>query len=460
MVNRNFNLRQNINLNLKQKQKLALTPELMQSIEILSFSQEALIDFLHKESLENPLMDISRTDEVQSIEEGKELSDRKEELLQMAESFDYSSNSYTAHSDDGEDYSFLDFTSEEESLKDFLIGQLSYVNLSAELTNAVIEVIDSVNSRGYFTGDLRQMAESSGDSIKLYEKALSIVQGFEPRGVGAVDLYQCLTLQLDDENAKYMVEHHLEDIAKNRIAHIAKKMKLNEEEVVELASTIKDLDPRPGSSFSYDTNVRYIKPEAEIIEEDGKFILIIDDKQIPKVRVNNAYKLLIKKANDEETLDFLEEKLASIKWIQDSMAQRESTIKLVLEEIIRTQEGYFRNGDKDLKPMSQKDMADKLELHESTISRVANGKYVETPQGVKEIKFFFSKGQVKGDDNSPTAIKHMIKDIIDQEDKKKPLSDSKIEKLLKEKGIKVSRRTVALYRDEIGILSSTMRKVY
>ncbi len=456
-------MRQKLQVTQKLKQELRLSPELRQSIEMLRFNLDELGMFLEEIAMENPIMDLEKADDSKSIEEGLEKSEDRRELLELVESFDTFSPSGPTASREEEEFSFLDYSSDDSTLKEDLLFQLSGLELDDEMEAICREVIDHVNSRGYFEGDLDKICQRTGASLEQAEEALKIVQSFEPLGIGARTLAECLCNQLDCDRCIELVENHLEDIAANRMNKIAKDMGLGLPEVLELVDKVRSLNPKPGSSYSVNQPVKYIVPEASIEEEDGELKVVMHDEYVPQVRISPSYKTMIK-TGDEETLKYLKEKLESLKWIQSSIAQRESTIKRILDEVVKYQEDFFRKGDKYLKAMSQKEMSEILEVHESTISRASSGKYVNTPQGIKEIGFFFSleAASAGGEDgaNSKVAIQSLIKDIIDGEDKKKPLSDSRIETMLKDRDIKISRRTIANYREELGIPNSTLRRSY
>ncbi len=284
--------------------------------------------------------------------------------------------------------------------------------------------------------------------------------------MGARDLKECLLIQVKsdknmDKNILLIIENYLEDLASNRMQKIAKDLDLEIPELQDLCDQIRRLDPKPGRAFPGNTKTQYIKPDAEIVYDNGTFEVIIKEAAGPQLNINPYYKSLLKGAKDEKTLEFLNSKFNSALWLIKSIEQRRNTIKKVIESIVKHQESYFLEGEKSLKPLTLKNIAEDIDMHESTVSRATSGKYVQTPRGLLELKFFFSSSleSLQGDVSS-TSIKSLIKDIIEDENPKKPYSDSKLVEILDLQGINISRRTVAKYREEINIPSSTLRRRY
>lgn len=451
------------NLTLEQTQKLIMTPELRQAIQLLQFNSLELNDYISKEIEENPLLELeSSNTEVESIDEiaiEKEI-DWKEYLEK------YDDISYRPEIDKNQnDISYESFISYSPTLREHLMTQLCLTKINDMEFKIGENIIQNIDENGYLNIPIQEISEHLSVSEEEVETALRIVQSFDPIGVGARNLKECLLLQIRedkdiDPTIREIVEEHLDDIGHNRMVKIAKERNLDLCDVQRACDYIKTLEPKPGRSFSgnYD-DVKYIVPDASIQEIDGEFIIILNDVTAPRLNINNFYKDLIKDNGDQGTTDFLVDKLNQAMWIIRSIEQRRATIYKVIESILKFQIEFFRNGHKSLVPLTLKDVADDIEMHESTVSRATNGKYVQTPRGLYELKYFFSSGLSGSDgDVSSTSIKSIIKDIIDKEDTKKPFSDQQISDTLKIKGISISRRTVAKYRDELNIPSSSMRR--
>lgn len=447
-------MRQNLGLDLKQIQKLVLTPELRQSIELLGTNALDLNKFINEIAVENPLLNVKEKS-LDSIESQAEMHDLKRDMLEKIESYDFSG--YSVKNND-EEISPLQFAYREEELIDDLRFQFSFLKPSLLEETVADEIFNDLDSSGYLKSTPHEIAERLGISERIVIEVKAAINYLDPKGVGANDLQECLLLQTNDEVIKEIIVYNLEDIAQNKLNKIAKDRCISIEEVVEKVEYIKNLNPRPGASYADNEPVKYIVPEAKIYKEDEKYIVYMENEFTPVLKINSQYKNMIKSA-DEETLKYLKEKLSSAEWVLNSISQRESTIKQILDELVIIQKDFLDDGVKSLKPLSQKEIADKLEISESTVSRVVNDKYVDTPQGIIEIKTFFSN-VVNDSEVSSSSIHQRIKEIIDKEDKKKPLSDAKIEKILKEENIEIARRTISKYREEMGIPKTSIRKEF
>jgi len=345
--------------------------------------------------------------------------------------------------------------------------QLKHLNLSKEERERAELIIGSVDNTGYLRSILEDLATIAEVDVKEMEKALKLVQSFDPPGIAARDLKECLLLQLKRAGNKdfileRLIEEHLDDIAANKLPLVAKKMNISMEELHSYINKIKRLNPYPGTALAPDNPV-YIVPEVKIEKVDGKFVVIPNDESIPKLRVSQFYlKLLENPATSKETKEYIKEKLLKSKSLIKSIVQRQKTIVKIAEVILERQYEFFEKGIEALKPLTMQYVADKLNLHETTISRAIANKYMLTPFGLFEFKFFFSSGfqSDSGEDVSSRSVKEKIKDLIARENPAKPISDSKIAKLLKEQGLSVARRTVAKYREDMGIPSSHLRREF
>ena len=453
----------NYDLSLEQSQKLIMTPELRQAIQLLQYTSLELNEYLSKELEENPLLEMeSPVEEVQNIES---LNDDKDiDWKEFIESYD--DISYRTEVDrNHKEYSIESFISYSPSLKDFLFEQLNMVSIGIREKAIGEYLIQNINSNGYLESSLSEIAILLQVSVEEVEMMLSVIQGFEPIGVAARNLKECLLIQsreLNDSKINLIIQNHLEDIAANRLANISKCVGITIEKAQDYCDIIKSLEPKPGRTFRGDgEDIRYIIPDATIEEIDGEYVIFINEITGPRLNINEYYKNLIKTSKDDKTSEFLQEKLNSALWIIKSIEQRRQTLYKVIMSIITFQKNFFKYGEKQLIPLTLKDVALDIDMHESTISRATNGKYVQTPRGVFELKYFFNTGlSGSNGDVSALKVKSIIKGMIDEENPKKPLSDQLISDALKSRGMIVSRRTVAKYRDELNIPSSSMRRRY
>jgi RNA polymerase sigma-54 factor len=452
-------------LTLEQSQKLIMTPELRQAIELLQFNSMELKDYISKELEENPILENSNSgEEFENIEEYTK--DKEVDWKEYLEKYD--DISYKSQIDKNiQEHNYEAFTSSTDSLNEHLMLQLSFSDLSDKEYEIGENIIQNINDNGYLTASLEEISKVTKSSISEVEKILDVVQQFEPLGVGARDIRECLLIQIKDQKIVEtyiinIIENHLEDIALNKIQKIAKELNIETKEVQYAFDYIKTLEPKPGRLFHGNAeDIRYITPDAEIQLVEGEFIVIIKEITGPRLNINNYYKELMKTAKDKDTIEFLNDRFNRAMWVIRSIDQRRSTIRKVIESILKFQIEFFQEGEQSLKPLTLKDIAEDIEMHESTISRATNGKYVQTPRGLFELKYFFSSGILGSEgDISSTSIKSMLKDIIDEEDIKKPYSDQKLSEILKEKEINISRRTIAKYRDELNIPSSSIRRRY
>lgn len=459
-------MRLGYDLTLEQAQKLVMTPQLRQAIQLLQFTSQELNEYLENQIEINPMLEKeSISDDYENIEE---IADEAEEIdwKELLESYD--DISYTGQKGKSDkETTYENFVSYSASLKEYLLIQLGLTiceGLERKIGKYIIETIDE---NGYLTVSIEDISETLNVSTEQVEKVLLEIQCFDPVGVGARSLEECLCIQLkdksiEDKNIYNIVENYLEDVAQNRLQKISKELGLELEEVQNICDFIKTLEPKPGRSFSIGGGeVKYITPDVILQEIDGEYLVVLNDITAPRLNINSFYKELMLKSDDTNITSFLTDKLNSAMWIIKSIEQRKTTIYNVVESILKFQKDFFEKGEKGLKPLTLKDVADDIGVHESTVSRATSGKYIQTPRGLFELKYFFTTG-ISGNDGdvSSISIKSMIKDFIEKENPKKPLSDQQIANMLKEKDISISRRTVAKYRDELNIPSSSMRRRY
>jgi RNA polymerase sigma-54 factor len=470
------------------KQEQILAPQQIQSLEILLAPLLELQAKINTELETNPTLEqetpgneelsgdvIANAESAMltvSESEKKEIDDGGiSELIQLSDvwhdSLPIGQNINFSSDDEKKRQHFFDSLVNETSLQEHLLDQLKHLNINENLRKLCELIIGSVDNSGYLRSILADLATIAEVSIEKIEKALSLVQSFDPPGIASRDLKECLLIQLKragnkDAVLERLLEEHLDNIAANKLPLVARKMKISLDELHAYILKIKRLNPYPGTFLAPDKPV-FIVPEVKIEKIDGKFVVIPNDDSIPKLRISQFYlKLLEKPETSKETKEYIKEKLLKSKSLIKSLVQRQKTIVLIAEVILKYQQDFFEFGIESLKPMTMQFVADKLDLHETTISRAIANKYMLTPFGLFEFKFFFSSGfqSQSGEDISSRSVKEKIRDLIASENPKKPISDSKLATMLKEQGLTVARRTVAKYREDMGIPSSHLRKEY
>ncbi|NPV91654.1 MAG: RNA polymerase factor sigma-54 [Firmicutes bacterium] len=464
-------------LNVEQVQKLIMTPELRQAITILQLSAIELVDYIQQEVLENPLLEV-KDDEGEAgeavVEEKAEATSEKEK-----ETFDIDWQEYFSDRSDlgyikqpreeQSEYSYENYLAKDPSLHETLMLQLDLVVLSDLERRIGRFLIGCINDTGYLQVPLEEVAKRFGASLEQVEVVLKIIQSFDPPGIAARNLGECLRIQLVQMNkltpmVERVVEHHLEDLAKGRINHISSQLGISPREVQEIADLIRSLNPKPGNEFGSLNDIRYIIPDVIVERVNNEYVVLVNDTAVPRLGLNNTYHSLLTRheVNDSEARKYLEGRLNSAAWLIRSIEQRRLTLYRVASCIVNIQTEFLERGVKYLKPMNLRQVAEIVGVHESTVSRATANKYIQTPQGVFEMKFFFTSGveDEMGSRFSSQSIKRMIKDLIEAEDPSTPLSDQKLASILKQKGIPVSRRTVAKYRSEAGLATTSQRKRY
>jgi RNA polymerase sigma-54 factor len=467
---------------LKLSQNLRMTPQLQQAIKMLQLSRMELEAEIRKEINENPLLeefadtveDDPSAELSSAVQEKDKQSDDQDPRSQEDSDWeDYSDLQYkglSATSSIPEDVNYDNFISKAQTLKEHLHWQASLSGFNEEEMDHVSMLITYIDDNGYIKMPLDQIAAEEGIDLKDLEEILPFVQEFDPPGVGCRDLKECLLIQAEHfeeatTDVLYVIENHLKDLEKKNYEEIARGMNLKIEEVVEICKIILSFDPKPGRAFqSEDTH--YVTPDVYIYKVGEEYVVALNEDGIPKLKISNLYKDLVKqegKAGNKETKEYLQEKLRAAVWLIKSIQQRQKTIYKVTESIIKHQTEFFEKGAAFIRPMILKDIANDIEMHESTVSRVTTNKYVHTPLGVFELKYFFNSGISRsdgGDSLASESVKLKIKGLVAKENPQKPLSDQKIVELLKKEGLQIARRTVAKYRDVLGILPSSSRKKY
>lgn len=442
-------------LSMHQEQKLIMTQQMQMSIKILQLSSFELQEYIEKEIQENPLLEAKYDKKEDNLD--------YKDIIKYLEFDDYTHNNYIKNDD--EEISPFNFISNKKSLKEYLkeqIAEFDEKDCTKHICNYIIENIDS---KGYLGVSTEDISKEIHIPLSVVENALVIVQSLEPYGVGARDLKECLKIQLyqrkiEDYKLLQIIDNHLEDIAENRYNVIGKSLNITAMEAQRYGDIIKNLQPKPSSGFYTGEEVNYIIPDAYIKKIGEKYYIIMNDDLVPKLMINNLYKGIINKDEDKSAVEYVKNRLDSAAFLIKSIENRKSTIYRVLESILEMQREYFDYGEKYLKPMTLKEIADNLNMHESTISRAIRDKYIHTSRGTIKIKSLFTTSiQGTSNDNmSSINVKKLIFNLIDKEDKKNPLSDQYISDELRKSSVNISRRTVTKYREEMGIKSSKGRK--
>ncbi|GIN19728.1 RNA polymerase factor sigma-54 [Siminovitchia fordii] len=436
----------------KQTLNLTMTQELQQAITILQYTAHELTAFLEMKEMENPLIQLEspivrsvdpRYDRVRKRKVTNPENDQKKWLEQMAEP--------------------------NEGLADHLFSQLVMKALSDFQEKLVEQFIYNLDPNGYLTITVEEAAAICETSIEEAEEILQLVQSLEPAGVAARSLQECLILQVERRSdapplAVKLLTEYFNEFAEKKWKVLSENLDVSLKEIQQAADFITTLDPRPGTHFDYE-RPQYVIPDLILEIVDGKLELQLFEKHLPAIRYQSDYYNEMASIPDDNVKQYLNDKRQDFRWIMRSIEQRKQTLMKVGMAIIEEQQDFFLKGPRFLKPLTLKDVAEKIDVHESTVSRAIRGKYIQTPSGMHELKKFFSQALQSnaasdGEQASAGQAKTLIKGLIDKEDKSKPLSDQAIANMLKDKGLTLSRRTVAKYREQLRIPSSTKRKRY
>ena len=364
-----------------------------------------------------------------------------------------------------EDLPFENMVRSVSSLADHLEEQLRFVTEDPAARRIGAEIIGNLDEDGYLRAELEEIAQRCAATPEEVERVLTeMIQKFDPIGVGARTISECLLLQLRsnppvDPVSVEIVERHFEDLSRRRYADIARALKLSADRIMESVEEIMALEPKPGRRFGGNDS-RYIVPDVFVYKLGSDYTVMLNEEGIPRLRVNSLYRSLLRSSGDEAR-QYVEQKLRSALWLIKSVDQRQRTLRKVTQSIVKFQREFLDKGLPYLRPLSLRDVGEDISMHESTISRVTTNKYVETPQGLFELKFFFHSGIASGDGEmvSSVSVKKMIQDLLGNEDATKPLSDQEVAGILKGRGLTIARRTVAKYREELGILPSHQRRL-
>jgi RNA polymerase sigma-54 factor len=467
----------------KLVQQLVITPQLQQAIKLLQLTRVELVDLIQDEIKENPLLEVTELDEE---DEGKRDSQPENEAQQEktsevkgegegSDDFDwenylenYNLASYRGRLDTEDKPSFENFIFKKTTLIDHLMWQLRLSDFTEEEEEERIGrwIIGNIDEDGYLKVTAEEIAREMGTDEERAEDVLKRIQQFDPVGVGARDLMECLLLQLRDLEerdpiAEQIVSHHLSHLKNRNFQLIGKKLGVSPDRVMESVKLISELEPKPGRAFASE-DAQTIIPDVFVYKIEGDFVIALNEDEVPRLRINALYRNILSNQSGTREGDrkYIQDKLKSAVWLIKSIYQRQKTIYKVAESIVKFQEEFLDKGVHYLKPLVLRDVAEDIQMHESTISRATNNKYVHTPQGIFELKFFFNNSisSIRGEDFASESVKNLIKEIIARENTRNPFSDEKIAKVLRGYNINIARRTVAKYRESLRILSSNERR--
>jgi len=474
-------------LSLRQSQRVVMTPLLQQAIQLLQLSTLELQEVVQKELLENPLLEEAAPETADGPEPAAATPDapaptpvepapvdpaptteRQTDDLP----FDLTAVMFDDHNEerslvaqeDREELPFENIVRSVNSLTDHLDEQLRFTVEDPLVRRIGNEIIGNLDEDGYLRAELAEIAQRCETTVEQVEKVLALVQGFDPPGVAARSIQECLLIQLKsdpnpDPVSVEIIEDHFDELSRRRYPDIARALKLPLDRIMESVEEIMGLEPKPGRRFGGGDS-RYIAPDVVVHKMGTEYVVVLNEDGIPRLRVNSLYRSLLRNSGDEARA-YVEQKLRSAVWLIKSVDQRQRTLRKVTQSIVKFQRDFLDKGLPCLRPLSLRDVGEDIGMHESTISRVTTNKYVETPQGLFELKFFFHSGIASGDGEmvSSVSVKKMIQDLLANEDPAKPLSDQEVAQILKGRGLTIARRTVAKYREELGILPSHQRRL-
>lgn len=440
---------------LKQTQKIS--PQVIQTMELLQMGTQELRAYIDNALLENPLLEL----------ENEKWKDARVEISQKLDWLgnDDRQNQWY-YQEDSHDAMMLVAAPTQESLYDYLHQQLDWEQMGRDLAAAVECVLTGLNHAGYLEETREELAARCNQPTQLVARAEALVQSLDPAGVGARTLSECLTLQLEREGENGLpltiVQCYLEDMARSHYHHIAKEIGADRKAIQDACQKIRALDPKPGRPYAPHEGSNYVVADVLVTERDGKLIVTVGDEFQPVVKVSPYYHHLLKEEEDPEVGNYLMEKVRQARWLIKSIDQRKNTLLSCGNAIVAYQEAFFRHGAAELRPMTLADVAKEMGVHESTVSRTIKDKYLQCGQGVLPLSYFFSRplAAITDEGIAPEKAKEEIRTLIEKEDRKKPLSDQKLCDILAQKKVILSRRTVAKYRDEMGIPPASGRKIF
>ncbi|MCX8116550.1 MAG: RNA polymerase factor sigma-54 [Desulfobacterota bacterium] len=471
----------------KLVQQIVITPQLQQAIKLLQMTRLELVEMIQQEMRENPLLE-EVEEEKEAANDGEPFETEKAEEPppvehtsevrgegEGAEEFDWESylENYNllpparlAEPDEDERPSFENFVSKRTTLFDHLHWQLRLSNFTEEEQEIGTWIIGNLDDDGYLHASLEEYSQQTGIPLDKIEGVLKRIQEFDPVGVAARDLKECLLIQLRqvsprDPIAERIVQEHLSLLKNRNYPALARRLGVSTERVSRAASLILRLDPKPGRAYGGEI-AQEIIPDVYVYKLEGEYVVSLNDEGVPRLKVNPYYRRILTEGGraQPEERKYIQEKLRSALWLIKSIDQRQRTIYKVAKSIVKFQRDFLDHGIQYLKPLVLRDVAEDIQMHESTISRVTHNKYMHTPQGIYELKFFFNSGipSLRGEALASESVKSLLKEIIEQEDPRKPYSDEKLVQLLRERNIHIARRTISKYREMMKILSSSERR--
>ena len=451
-----------MHLSQEQQQRQMLSQQMKLSVRILQMDNLQLADYLKELALENPVIELEPSGDTRPKDSREELFVRKLEWLdsqtkRVKENIGY-------YGEDEVERENIAGVHDEISLTDHLLQQVELCDCAPRLLPVVRFVIGNLDDNGYIMEDLEQLAVQFGYSQTQLRQAIHVVQGLDPAGVGARSLSECLLLQLPEEQAlaRRLVSEHLQLVAQNQFAKLAKQTQAPVETIRDATNQIRRLNPKPGSVFRGNDTVQYIMPDVVVTSFEKQYNVMLCEFGYPDIQLSAGYLQMAKETDDREVISYIQGKVAQFNWVKKCIQSRNETLSRVAKAIVEKQERFFRYGPQHLGIMRMKDIAQMLNLHESTVSRAVRNKYLQCAHGVYPLRHFFVQG-IEGPDggqgHSAHSIKEKIRAMVAGEDPAKPLSDQKIAQLLAEDGIEISRRTVAKYREALNIAGSFARAV-
>ena len=455
-------------------QQQVLAPQLQQSLQILQAPMLELRNLIQQELQTNPTLEDDSSepsieDKQREREEFQEEFDRLAKLDEEWRDYMSQNSGYSARSAEDEERRqfFFDSLVKEETLQQHLVEQVQSSDLTADDRKLAELIIGNIDDRGFMQSSPEEISQNTGMDLEDIQRVLDMVQTFHPVGVGSRDLRECLLIQLKRLGKEgtlefRIVDRFLEDLGKRRFPEIARRLGTTVEQVQRAANFIGTLDPKPGQIFTPDPN-NYVLPDVTVEKIGVDWQISLNGDQIPHLRISNTYKdLMAQDGNGAEVKDYIRDKIRSGKFLIKSIHQRQQTISNIAHEIVSRQLDFLNAGPSALRPMTMVQIADAVGVHETTVSRAISGKYMATPHGVYEMKYFFTPGYqtAGGEAMSNTSVKGAIAELVKGEDAKTPLSDKEIVEILSKRGIPIARRTVAKYRNELNILPSNMRKEF
>lgn len=474
---------------LKLTQQLVMTPQLQQAIKLLQLSRLELLDLIRQEIKENPVLEERPDASAEKTEQETQITEEfgdpgavKEDFAASSpeRDFDWRDYLYEEAQPPWDPLTRMDSDTEDDNrhsverspqkrggLQSHLLEQLSLSSLGPEEKECGGLIIGNLDQNGYLTVTVEELASMSGLELQCVESVVKEIQKFDPTGVAARDLKECLLLQvshLDKHNVdlvEKIITHHMTNLGTKKYGAIAKDLGLSQEEVIEAVKVINTLDPKPGRGFNTE-ETQYINPDLFIYKVDDEYIVLLNEDGMPRLHINAFYRQVLTEKNvtSDDSKEYIKNKLRSAVWLIKSIYHRQNTLRNVMYSIIKFQKGFFDTGISHLKPLVLREVAEDINMHESTVSRVTNNKYVHTSHGIFPLKFFFNSSinTVEGDNVASESVKEIIRKLVSNEDPHAPYSDQKITEILRQKNVNIARRTVTKYREMMSILPSNKRK--